>query len=117
MDPYLITITIRQRVEAEPNAVVRACIEARNLKATLWLLGTTGSRRALQGEQVARFNPEQYMQAAKAGLLYLTQEERWGFCAGFDAKTGAPSLMERYEDAFARRSYAGSKPDEQTKLV
>lgn len=109
MDPYLITMTVSERVEADPNAVTRACVDAQNMKATLWLLGTTGSRRQLQGEQVTRFLPDQYMAAAKAGLLYVQRTDpRWAFCAGFDMQTGAPSLMEKYDDAFARRSYAGT---------
>lgn len=113
MDPYLITITVRKRVEADPSAVIRACVAAKNLQATLWVLGTSGRRYALNGNEVDRFTIQQYTKAAQQGMLYVSdaQPERWGFCANFDQETGAPVLMEKYEAAFARRSKSGEAPE------
>lgn len=112
MYPHLITITVRDRVEPDPNAVVRACVAAKNMQATLWVLGTTGKRYALNGADVDRFTNEQYMKAAQQRMLYVSDErpERWGFCADFDVDTGAPVLMEKYDDVFARRSKQGPGP-------
>jgi hypothetical protein len=107
-------------VEADPNAVVRACVAAKNLQATLWILGTSGKRYALHGPDVDRYTNEQYMTAAKQGMLYVSDGDIWGFCADFDRDTGAPVLMEKYQDVFARRSKAGpqaGKAAEQTSIT
>lgn len=118
MDPYLISLTVLTRVAHEPNAVVKALETAVNVKGSLVLLGTKGSMRKLQGHQVNLFgSPERYMQYAEHGLLYLELDgpPRYAFAAELDGQTGLPLLMECYNDAFARRSYAGAaKPADNT---
>jgi hypothetical protein len=113
MYPYLITINKRRRVEPDPNDVVRATVAAQNMQATLWILGTSGKRYAVNGENVAKYTNEQYMTAAQQGMLYVSDGEVWGFCADFDRDTGAPVLMEKFDDVFARRSKKGPQAAEQ----
>lgn len=117
MEQLLISLTIRTRVEPDPNAVVRALERATNLRGKLWVLGAKGSRRTLQGQQVNAFGePERYMQYAKAGLLYYEPEhehaEQWAFSPGTDAGTQLPLLLERYDVAFAKRSYVGEAKEQ-----
>lgn len=111
MEKHLITITVRERVEPDPNAVVRATTNAQQMKWKLWLLGGKGSRRCLQGQQVIKYTNDQYMQAARAGLLYSEREpevsELWAFSPHLDGHTGLPQLMEPYDFAFAKRSPEG----------
>lgn len=112
MEPYLVTVTTRMQVPGDPNAVIRAVRDAQNMKAKLWLLGTKGSRRCLQGQQVVHFTTEQFTKAAAGGWLYIEYEAdtTWCFAPGLD-ENGLPQLLDKYEDAFARRSYAGpTKP-------
>ncbi len=114
MEKYLISLTIRVRVEPDPNEVVRATTNAQAMKWRLLLLGTKGSYRMLQGEQVTAFSNANYMEAAKAGLLYVELEpeisQRRAFSPEIDKATGMPLLLERYEDAFARRQQDGAVP-------
>jgi hypothetical protein len=125
MEKYLITLTIRTRVDPDPNHVVKALELARNHKATLWLLGTKGSRRTLRGEQVVHFTPQQYTDAARHGLLYIELDGEaypdrapvWAFAPGVDADTGLPVLMETYDHAFAMRSHAGTTTQQPSTLL
>ena len=109
MEKHLITMTIRTRVE--PGEEQKAMIHAAEGKHALVLLGTKGSRRILVGqEQVGKFRPDQYAQAARLGLLYvqaLDGAERTAFAPELDPGTGLPLLMEDYDTAFARRSKEG----------
>ncbi len=114
MEKHLVTITMRTRVEPVVNDVVKACELAQNMRAKLWLLDGKGGRRCLQGSQVAQLNPGLYMEAAKAGLLYVELEEaaypsrapKWFFCSAKDAN-GLPVDAEPYELAHAKRSKEG----------
>jgi hypothetical protein len=110
METHLLTIVLSTRVEPSPNALVHALQEACERKARLILLGTRGTFRYLQGtEHVNRFNPEQYMAAARAGLLYLEplRTPLRAFSPALDTASGLPLLMEEYAMAFAKRSHAG----------
>ena len=109
MQPILIAMTIHHQVEAEVNAVIRACTDAQNMKTRLCLLGPKGSMRYLQGAQVGHMaKPEQYLKAAQGGFLYTTEDKVvFAFAPALDPTSGLPVLMEGYEDAFAKRSYAG----------
>lgn len=111
MEKYLITTTIRERVDADPNAVVRATTNAQSMKWKLWLLGGKGSRRCLQGDQVLKYTNDQYAQAARGGFLYIEREaeisEQWAFSPHLDGHTGLPQLMELYDHVFAKRSPEG----------
>jgi hypothetical protein len=95
MEKHLINLKYSERVEPDPNAVVRAVQAAREMKTRLWLLGTKGSKRALQGEQVASWTSEQYMKYADAGLLYVERDELWAFAPALDANTFLPVLLDR----------------------
>jgi hypothetical protein len=92
--------------------VVRAATNAQQGKWALWVLGTKGSLRRLQGQQVATFGTsDKYMAYAKAGLLYAElapeQGDRLAFSPQVDKATGLPLLLENYEHAFAKRSPEG----------
>lgn len=123
MEKHLITMTIRTRVE--PGEEQKAMIHAAESKHALVLLGPKGSRRFLIGQdQVGRYRPDQYAEAARRGMLYvqpLDGGERSAFAPNLDPETGLPLLMEDYDTAFARRSKEGvvAKPaePEQAKLL
>lgn len=107
MEKYLTRMMVSKQVEAEPNKVTKAIMDALNCKSALWLLGTKGSRRRLQGPVVNNYMPDQYMAVAKAGLLYCEDlEERFAFAPELDSQK-LPLLMEDYDGAYSRRSLAG----------
>ncbi|MBL8002867.1 MAG: hypothetical protein JNL05_13000 [Flavobacteriales bacterium] len=119
MEKYLLTITVRVRIAPDPNQVVKATTEAAAMKAKLWVLGAKGSRTCLQGDQVAKFGqPERYMKFAEAGLLYVELDPSaypdksvlWAFAPTLDSATGLPTLMERFDHAFAKRQPDGQAP-------
>ena len=118
MEQTLITLTIRTRVEPDPNKVLKVVLAAKDHKGRLWVLGQSGSRRALQGSQVDAFGTsERYMKAAQYGLLYYEalpeQSEVWAFAPGVDPGTKLPVLLERYDVAFAKRSHEGAAAQEE----
>lgn len=119
MDPYLITLTIRHRVEATPEAVLKATTGAAEQKHKLLVLGTKGGRHLFYGADVNKHTPEEWMKVAKLGLLYVehfAEKDLHVFAADVDMQTGALSLPELVKDVMARRSYAGKveeKPKEQ----
>lgn len=115
MEKHLIILTVCTRVEPDVNVVTKALELTRNHKARLWLLDAKGGRRALQGDHVLQMNPGDYTTAARNGLLYIeldatafpSRGPKWAFSPGLDEGTGLPVVMERYEEAFVKRSYAG----------
>lgn len=113
MEQHLIRMTIHHRVEPDANAVVRACVDAQNMKTRLCLMGPKGSMRYLQGPQVAQMaNPQQYLTAAQGGFLYVEVEQPvFAFAPALDPTSGLPVLLDGYEDAFAKRSYEGRAAD------
>lgn len=126
MDPHLIAMTVMDRVEPTTDAVIRACVDAQNMKTRLCLLGTKGSYRYLQGDQVAKLaTTEKYLLAAQQRLLYVVHHEQMAFAAALDPQNNLPVMMEDYNEAFRRRSYAGAErpanapptEPEQAKLV
>lgn len=117
MEKHLIHLTTCTRIEGEPNAVTRALVSATEMKTCLWLLGRKGSKRRLQGAQVAALGtPQQYTKAAEEGLLYEEGSEGWAFAPELDESTRLPLLMERYDEAFAKRSYAGKGEETQATM-
>ncbi len=116
MEKHLIILTVCTRVEPDVNVVTKALELTRNLKARLWLLDSQGGRRALQGDQVLHLNPGDYTVAAQNGLLYIeldataypSRGPKWAFAPALDEGSGLPLMMERYEEAFVKRSYAGT---------
>lgn len=109
MDPHLINMTILDRVDADVNEVIRASVAAGEGKTRLCVLGTKGSYRYLQGEQVAKLaTTEKYLLAAQQGLLYVERTTQMAFAAALDNDSGLPVLLENYDDAFRKRSYAGT---------
>jgi hypothetical protein len=111
MEQHLLTIVPSTRVEPAPNALVHALQEACAMRARLILLGTKGTFRYLHGpEAVNRYIPDQYMAAARAGLLYIEPQQPplRAFAPALDELTGLPLLMEEYTHAFAKRSFAGT---------
>lgn len=116
MEKHLLFLTVCTRVEPDVNTVTKALQLARNGQAKLWLLRADGQRRCLQGDVVLQLNPPDYTQAARDGLLYIELEPsafpkrapKLAFAPELDPETGLPVLMELYESAFVRRSYAGT---------
>jgi hypothetical protein len=111
MESLLLSILVSTRVEPVPDVLVHALKDAAEQRARLILLGTRGSLRYLHGaREVNRYDPDQYMAAARAGLLYLQAQDPpvLAFSPALDAATGLPVLLEGYELAFAKRSHAGT---------
>lgn len=114
MDPYLITLTIRPRVEATPEAVLKATTGAFEQKHKLLVLGLKGGVHLYYGADVNKHTPEEWLKVAKMGLVYVehfSEQDLHVFAADVDRQSGALSLPELMKDAMARRSYSG-KPEE-----
>lgn len=112
MDPYLITMTIHERVEATPDKIVRLRVDLRDHKRRALVLGRKGNIYPVEHED--RFNGQQLLAAAKEGLLYA--ERHIGvkaFAASLDEGTDLPLLMEEYQTAFRRRQLDNSLPVQQ----
>lgn len=117
MDPYLITLRVRARVEADNASVLKATTGAFENKHKLLVVGTRGSLNIYYGEDVNKYKPEDWMKVAALGLLYVEHFEDKDlhvFAAEVDMETGALSLPELMRTKMARRSLSG-KPVEQPK--
>jgi hypothetical protein len=110
MDPYLITMRVRERVSADTAAVLKATTGAFEQKHKLLVLGTKGGMHVYYGSDVNKHKPEDWLKVAKLGLLYVERFEDRDvhvLAADFDALSGAVSLPELLKDRMARRSHDG----------
>ena len=114
MEKYLITMTVYERIEADPNAIIRALVQLREGKGRLILLGRKGSMHAMPDEH--KYTHEQLHKAAQEGLLYTEGKKAIAFAPDLDAATGLPLLMDEYQEAFRRRQLDNSPKEEQLRM-
>lgn len=111
MDPYLITLTIRPRVEATTEAVMKATTGAFEQKHKLLVLGTKGGKHLFYGADVNTRKPEEWLKVAKMGLLYIehfAEKDLDVFAADVEMETGHLVLPELFRHRMARRTQAGT---------
>lgn len=114
MEQHLITMTVYDRVPADPNAIVRALVQLRDGKGSLFLLGRKGSMHVVP--DVHKYTHEQLHKAALEGLLYTESKKAMAFAPDLDAATGLPLLMDEYQEAFRRRQLDNTPKEEQQRM-
>lgn len=108
MEQHLISLTILDRVKADPNDIVRTMVQLRDGEANVLLLGRKGSMHQVPNEKT--YTHEQLMLAAKEGLLYVETRKAWAFSPGLDDRTRLPVLLDDYTDAFRKRCLDNTAP-------
>lgn len=114
MEQHLITMTVYDRVPADPNAIIRALVKLRDGKGSLFLLGRKGSMHVVPDEH--KYTHEQLHKAAQEGLLYTEHHKAMAFAPGLDNFTGLPLLMDEYQEAFRRRQLDNTPKEEQQRM-